>query len=64
MYKNLGTIEPRYNDTKVVIDIDESICDDTLAFIYGAIKKYGTRKECLEGLKDYIKTMADKIGEK
>jgi hypothetical protein len=41
---------------------NDCICDDVLAFIYGAIKKYGTDKEYLEDLRVYIKEMANDIG--
>ena len=60
----IGTIEPRWNDSKVVLTENERLADDTLAFIYGAIKKYGTDPKALEDLKTYISYMATRIGEK
>lgn len=60
----IGTVEPRWNDSKVVLTENEYLADDALAFIYGAIKKYGTDPKALEGLKSYIGYMATKIGEK
>ena len=62
--KYIGTIEPRWNDSKVVLTENEYLADDALAFIYGAIKKYGTDPKALEDLKSYIGYMATKIGEK
>ena len=52
--KKMGTVEPRFNDTHVFLSDDTFICDEPLAFIYGAIKKYGTDKAYLEALKEYI----------
>ena len=60
----IGTIEPRWNDSKFVLIENEYLADDALAFIYGAIKKYGTDPKALEDLKSYIGYMATKIGEK
>lgn len=60
--RKMGTIEPRYNDEKVSIGEDEYLCDDALAFIYGAIKKYGTSEACLGELKEYILKEANYIG--
>lgn len=60
--RKMGTIEPRYNDEKVSINEDEYLCDDALAFIYGAIKKYGTSEACLGELKEYILKEATYIG--
>ena len=57
----IGTIEPRYNDSRVFLNDDKYICDDALAFIYGAIKKYGTDKNALTDLKAYISYMATRI---
>jgi hypothetical protein len=51
----MGTVEPRYNDLQIILDEDRSIVDDGIAFIYGAIKKYGYRPNCIEELKEYIK---------
>lgn len=58
----MGTIEPRYNDSKVFLSADECICDDDLAFIYGAIKKYGTEPKYIDDLRDYIIEIAEYIG--
>lgn len=44
----MGTVEPIYNDGELHIK------DETLAFIYGAIKKYGNDVELYDGLKSYI----------
>lgn len=60
--RKMGTIEPRYNDEKVSIAEDKCLCDDALAFIYGAIKKYGTSEACLGELKEYILKEASYIG--
>jgi hypothetical protein len=62
--RKMGTVEPRYNDSRVMLTENDCICDDVLAFIYGAIKKYGTDKEYLEDLRVYIKEMANDIGKK
>lgn len=59
----IGTVEPRYNDEKVLLTSDNSIQDDALAFIYGAIKKYGHEPEYFEDLKKYIINEAKYIGE-
>jgi hypothetical protein len=59
----IGTIEPRWNDSKVVIVNDSHIADNALAFIYGAIKKYGTDPKAVNDLKNYITYMSTKIGE-
>ena len=48
----------------MVLTENERLADDTLAFIYGAIKKYGTDPKALEDLKNYISYMATRIGEK
>jgi len=58
-YPTLGTIEPRYDDTKIFLNKTDRIVDDTLGFIYGAIKKYGNNLECIDDLKKYIKFMID-----
>ena len=60
--RKMGTIEPRYNDEKVSIAKDKYLCDDSLAFIYGAIKKYGTSEAYLGELKEYILKEATYIG--
>lgn len=62
--RKIGTIEPRYNDVRVFLSEYECICDDDLAFIYGAIKKYGTNPEYLDDLRIYIKEIADYIGKR
>ena len=58
----MGTVEPRYIDLKHPIEGSGVIIDDALAFIYGAIKKYGAYKEELPELKEYILTEAQNIG--
>ena len=60
----IGTIEPRWNDSRVVLTENERLADNALAFIYGAIKKYGTDPKALGDLKSYIGYMVTKIGEK
>lgn len=62
--RKMGTVEPRYNDARVTLSSDERICDDDLAFIYGAIKKYGTDPKYLEDLRIYIKEIANYIGKR
>ena len=57
----LGTVEPRWNDVRVNIPENEYLCDDALAFIYGAIKKYGTSKSFIKELKEYIIEEAQNI---
>lgn len=57
-FATLGTIEPRYNDKKVQVN-EKGIQDDRLAFIYGAIKKYGHRPECTGDLLAYIRSMVE-----
>lgn len=47
----MGTVEPIYQDDNLIIK------DDTIAFIYGAIKKYGNIKESYNDLKKYISTI-------
>lgn len=47
----LGTIEPKYTDLRPLVGCIE---DDTLAFIYGAIAKYGTHQEFVPEVKEYI----------
>lgn len=59
----MGTVEPCWNDTRVSIPENEYLCDEALAFIYGAIKKYGTLEEFLNELKEYIIKEANYIGE-
>ena len=61
-FEYIGTIEPRWNDEKAVLTENEKLADDALAFIYGAIKKYGTNPKALKDLKNYIKYMVTKIG--
>ena len=48
MGKKMGTVEPVY-ETK-----NGRIADDKLAFVYGAIEKYGADKELCEQLYKYI----------
>lgn len=48
MEKTMGTIEPIYNDG------DLHIKDETIAFIYGAIKKYGGDDAYSDELRGYI----------
>lgn len=55
----IGTVEPKYTDLKPLVGCIE---DDTLAFIYGAIAKYGSNKETFPELKEYISKMIEKIG--
>ena len=57
----IGTIEPRWNDSKVFLNSDNKLCDDALAFIYGAIKKYGSDPNALNDLKKYIAFMVTHI---
>ena len=59
----LGTVEPRWNDARMNIPENEHLCDDALAFIYGAIKKYGTSKSFIKELKEYIIEEAENIKE-
>lgn len=54
MLNNMGTVEPRYTDINNPIQGSGVIEDDTIAFIYGAIKKYGAYKELVPELKEYI----------
>lgn len=59
----MGTVEPHYNDEQVFLKNENYIYDDALAFIYGAIKKYGTNREYdLNELKEYIIKEAQYIG--
>ena len=57
----MGTVEPDWTNKREFSG--EGIRDDALGFIYGAIKKYGSYPECYPELKDYIKMMAEKIGD-
>ena len=59
--KVIGTIEPDWTNSREFRG--DGIKDDSLAFIYGAIKKYGSFPECYPDLKDYIKMMVERIGE-
>lgn len=61
-HSTMGTVEPRYGDDKVNIS-DNFIKDDALAFIYGAIKKYGNNPKYFDVLKDYIINEAKYINE-
>lgn len=62
----LGTVEPKYTDLTPMGGVIE---DDALAFIYGAIAKYGTcarvikDKESCEELKDYIRKRVEEVGQ-
>lgn len=56
----METVEPKYTDLHPIVGC---IQDDTLAFIYGAIAQYGSEKENLEDLKEYILIEAKHIGE-
>ena len=59
----IGTVEPRWKDSpEHPILGDGTIHDDALAFIYGAIKKYGSHEEYNESLKKYIIKEAEYIG--
>jgi hypothetical protein len=49
----MGTVEPDYKD------LDSRL--EALAFIKGAIKKYGNNPACAEELRDYIIKMTDYI---
>lgn len=55
----MGTVEPKYTDLHPMQKVIE---DDALAFIYGAIAKYGSNKETFPELKEYISKMIEKIG--
>lgn len=59
--KKLGTIEPRYDDERVRITSNNPINDETLGFIYGAIKKYGTDSEYNDALREYISEIVNFI---
>lgn len=48
MEKKMETVEPVYNDGEL------NIKDETLAFIYGAIKKYGNDEALYDELRGYI----------
>ena len=61
-YTNMGTVEPRWTDEHPIIG--GRINDTPLAFIYGAIKKYGNDPQYFEDLKMYIRTMVEEIGDK
>lgn len=61
----IGTVEPKYTDLYPMQGVIE---DKALAFIYGAIAKYGTERgilydqERLDSLKEYILKQAENIG--
>ena len=55
----MGTVEPKYTDLRPMQNVIE---DDALAFIYGAIAKYGSNKETFPELKEYISKMIEHIG--
>lgn len=50
-------VEPIYNDIDHLIEVSGVIQDDTIAFIYDTIKKYGAYKELVPELKEYIKKL-------
>ena len=60
-YKNMGTVEPRWTDEGHPI-VGGRINDTPLAFIYGAIKKYGNDPQYFDDLKIYIRMMVEEIG--
>lgn len=55
----MGTVEPKYTDLHPIQKVIE---DDALAFIYGAIAKYGSNKEIFPELKEYINKQLKYIG--
>ena len=61
----IGTVEPKYTD---LYRMEGVIEDKALAFIYGAIAKYGTQRdilydqEKLDSLKEYIAKQVENIG--
>lgn len=61
----IGTVEPKYTDLHPIQGVIE---DEALAFIYGAIAKYGTKSEIRydaefkESLKNYIQNQIGYIG--
>lgn len=61
----IGTVEPKYTDLHPMQGVIE---DEALAFIYGAIAKYGIQKEIrydeefIKSLKDYISRQVEYIG--
>ena len=57
----MGTVEPIYN-LNYLNEGSAIIVDDALAFIYGAINKYGAYKKELPELKEYILKEAEYIG--
>ena len=60
--KAIGTVEPRSGDETVNIP-DNSIKDESLCFIYGAIKKYGSEECYTYNLREYIRNMLKYVGE-
>ena len=60
----IGTVEPKYTDLHKMNGVIEN---DQLAFIHGAISKYGTNieirsdEEYLNSLKEYIIKIAQNI---
>lgn len=56
----IGTIEPDWVNEREFRG--DGIKDDSLAFIYGAIKKYGSYPECYPDLQEYILEIAKTIG--
>ena len=55
----MGTVEPKYTDLRPMQGVIE---DDALAFIYGAIAKYGMHKELIPELKEYIEEQVKNVG--
>lgn len=45
--RHMGTVEPSYGE-------NDFIADDTLAFIYGAIDKYGAYEDLVDEVCKYI----------
>lgn len=58
----MGTVEPDWTNKREFAG--DGIKDDALGFIYGAIKKYGSYPKCYPELKDYIKMMGERIGDR
>lgn len=53
---NLEIFKPHYGDDKIILPAC-TISDNTLALIYGAIKKYAADPECYDDVKSYIYTL-------
>jgi len=58
----IGTIEPDWNNDREFCG--PGIADEALAFIFGAIKKYGSYPECYHDLRLYILEIAKGIKDK